>query len=144
MIQATTVSTATGAYTLYLPPDTYNIVVFREGYLPACQEVAAQYYEEYSADYNLTEEAGVITISGVVSGLETGEDSARLSFRQTADCGSGEVTIEVASAVVADEGEYSITLPAGTYDLVASATGETTQVYAGISMDTELDIDFAQ
>jgi hypothetical protein len=142
-VETTTVSTEEGAYKLFLPPDIYNIVVTRDGYLPACQEVEAQFFEEYSADFSLIAETETIIISGTISGLETEEDSALLSIRQLdVNCGgTANVTIEVASVAVAN-GDYSITLPAGTYDMVASVTGETTQVFEDISADTELDIIF--
>ena len=71
------------------------------------------------------------------------EDSALLSIRQLdVNCGgAANVTIEAASLNVAN-GDYSITLPAGTYDVVVSAEGETTQVSEDISADTDLDIIF--
>ena len=142
IVETTTVSTDAGGYKLYLPPDIYNIVVTREGYLPACQEIAAQFFEEYGADFSLTAATESITISGTVSGLAAEEDSAHLSIRQTADCGSGDVMIEVASTMVAEGGSYSITLPLGTYDVAASAVGETTQVIEDISSNTTLDVVF--
>lgn len=144
-VETTTVSNEEGAYKLFLPPDTYNIVVTRDGYLPVCQEVEAQFFEEYTANFSLTAEAAIIIISGTVSGLATDEDSALLSIRQhEVNCGgAANVTIEVASLNVAN-GDYSITLPAGTYDMVSSATGETTQVFPGINADIEIDIIFGQ
>ena len=143
IVEAATVSSDTGAYKLFLPPDTYNIVVTKDGYLPACHEVEAQYYQEYGAAFSLTAETEIITISVNVSGLKTEEDSALLSIRQTIDCGSGDVTVEVASVPVAN-GAYAIALPAGAvYTAVASAAGETTQVSGDIEADTVLDFNFA-
>jgi hypothetical protein len=141
-VETATLSNEEGAYKLYLPPDIYNIVVSSNGYLPSCQEVEAQYFENYTADFSLTEESGIITISGTVSGLATEEESAVLSIRQSKDCGSGAIMIEVASISVAEGGSYSIILPAGTYDVIAWAEGKTTQVFEDINADTELDIVF--
>ena len=144
IVEAATVSSETGGYTLFLPPDIYNIVVTKDGYLPACQEVEAQFFEEYVAEFTLAEATGTIAISINVSGLETEDDTALLSIRQTKDCGAGDAAVEVTSVNVTN-GSYAITLPVGTsYSVVASASGHTTQVSGSIEADAELDIDFDQ
>ncbi len=143
-VESATVSTTEGAYKLFLPPDIYNIVATRDGYLPACKVVEAQFYEGYTAEFNLKTETEIITISGSVSGLATEEDSTLLSIRQAIDCGAGNVTVEVASISVAEGGNFSITLPAGTYDMIASAAGATTQIFEDIIEDIVLDIVFGQ
>ncbi|MFC1818379.1 DUF4382 domain-containing protein [Thermodesulfobacteriota bacterium] len=124
---STTTEADTGAYTLFLPLNTYNIVATAVGYLPACKELEAEwYFDNDPAHFALTEAIEIITISGTVSGLAT-DVEALLSIRQhDVNCG-GTVnsTIEVASSLVADGGDFIITLPAGTYDLVASTAGET-------------------
>lgn len=142
VVETTTVSTEEGTYKSFLPPDIYNIVVTQEGYLPACQEVEAQFFENYVADFSLTDEPEIITIKGTVSGLAADEDAALLTVRMRMDCGSGDVMVDVASIMVAEGGIYELNLPAGTYDLVASSAGEITQVFGDLSADTELDITF--
>jgi hypothetical protein len=142
-VESTTVTTEEGSYKLFLPPDVYNIVVTMEGYQPACQEVGAQFFEEYVADFSLVAETEFMSISGTVAGLATDEDSAILSIRQSIDCGSGNVKIEVASVRVAnDTSSEGITLPVGIYDVVVSTEGEETQVFEGVNTDTELNIVF--
>jgi hypothetical protein len=128
IVESTTTTEAdTGAYTLFLPLNTYNIVATAVGFLPACKELEAEwYFDNDPAHFALTEAIETITISGTVSGLAT-DVEALLSIRQhDVNCG-GTVnsTIEVASSLVADGGDFIITLPAGTYDLVASTAGET-------------------
>ena len=136
-------STEEGAYKLFLPPDTYYIVATRDGYLPGCQEIEAQYFEEYIAEFSLLAVTEIITISGTVSGLTNEEAAALLSIRQTINCGSGNVTIEVASVSVAnDTTSDGIALPAGIYDVVVSAEGEERLVFEDLSEDTELNISF--
>ena len=111
--------------------------------MPACQEVEAQFFLEYVADFSLLAETEIITISGTVSGLTTEEDATLLSIRQTINCGSGNVTIEVASVSVAnDTTSNGIVLPAGTYKVVVSAEGEEIRVFEDLSEDTELNISF--
>ena len=63
-------------------------------------------------------------VHGNVNGLNTTEDSATLSFRQMIDCGNGDVEIEVLAINVAEGGAFNVTLPVGTYHLVASSRGE--------------------
>jgi hypothetical protein len=146
LVEATTVSTETGAYKLYLPPDLYNIVVTMDGYLPACEEVAAQYYEELAGvDFSLIPEtAPPVTIKVSVAGLDnTEETTVLLSIRQTMECiPEADTIVEVASMMVAEDGEYSFTLPAGTYDLVASTAGKTTQKVQNITPDVQVNITF--
>jgi hypothetical protein len=131
-------------YKFLLTPDIYNIVVVADGYLLACQEVEAFYYEDYTADFELVVEdqpTELVEISGTISGLAD-EESVRLSVRQTADCGSGDVTIEVDS----DErgnGVYSFTLPAGTYKLVASSEDETKEPVEFSQETVGADFDFS-
>ena len=144
VVESTAKTTAEGKYKFFLPPDIYNIVVTKAGFLPACKVVEALYYEEEIVDFNLDVNPGeTITISGTVSGLATDTDTAYLSIRQLGvDCPlAANVTIEVASDQPVNGG-YSITVPAGEYDLVASA-GEITHVEKDLSVDTEeLDFDF--
>ncbi len=145
IVEATTVTTDEGMYKLYLPPDLYNIVVTKSGFLPACQEVEAQYYEKLVVDFSLLpDDTENITISGTVTGLTVEEGAAaRLSIRQIMDCGSGNVQVEVASVSVAEGGKYSFTLPAGTYKLVASTAGKETKVFATLAItDENLDVNF--
>ena len=127
-----------GYYKIYLPPNTYNVVATKDGFIPECLEVEAEFYEELTdVDFSLVslgEEYKII--SGYVSGLATDTDTAYLGIRQNDfDCGgAGPVTIEVASAQPVNGVEYIIKVPAGTYDLVAT-DGTTTMVYEGLDID---------
>ncbi len=145
LVETTTVSTEEGAYKLFLPLDIYNIVVTRDGYLPACQKVEAVSFLDYIADFSLIDVTETISVSGAVSGLASEEDSALLSIRQTISCGSADVIIEVASASIANgHASEAISLPAGIYEVVVSADEEETQVFENINTNTVLDIIFGQ
>jgi len=142
IVESTTTTVSDGTYTLLLPLNTYNIVATKTGYLPECQVLEAEwYFDNAPANFTLTAETENIELSVTVSGLATGNDTA-LSFRQNKDCGAGNVMIEVASMNVAN-GTYSITLPEGTYDVVASAVGKITQEEEGINADKDLTFDFS-
>jgi hypothetical protein len=57
---------------------------------------------------------------------------ATISFRQSVDCdgnGTGETAIEVRSVNVINGGSYTVSLPVGSYELVASSHGKTTQSF---------------
>jgi len=143
--ETASVTDENGAYILYLPPDIYNIVAVKEGYEPSCAETVATGFEEYRADFSLAAAAGLGTATGTVSGLAADDDFASLSFRQTLDCGSGDVQVEVHFVNFAEGGTYNVTLPAGDYELVVFAAGEATQVFdiqIKDGMETVQDINF--
>jgi hypothetical protein len=153
MVEGGTTSAADGTYFMYLAPGTYNMVAMAAGFLPECVEVAAEFFEAYTADFFLDPVVEAGTLSGLVSGLAAPEDSATISIRQPVDCGSGLVMIEVASVNIVNDTVYGpIALPAGTYQIVASSDGETTQVFGDIdgvggivvvdTTETVQDIDF--
>ncbi len=147
---AGTESKTDGTYFMYLPitGDSYNIVATKDGYAPECKVLNFTQPAEH-ADFTLIP-AATGTLVGSVTGLAAKEDSAFFSIRQVdTSCG----VIEVASASVlntmpTDPERISfapITLPVGTYQVVVSSAGKTSQVsdvdvVAG-SVDT-LDIDF--
>ncbi|HKJ15435.1 MAG TPA: DUF4382 domain-containing protein, partial [Desulfobulbales bacterium] len=141
-VESTTETAPDGTYTLLLPLNTYNIVATATGYLPACQVLEAEwYFDNDDADFTLTLADEIRSINVTVAGMDTEEDTALLSFRQTQKCGEGDVMIEVASMNVTN-GVYPISLPAGTYDVVASAVGKMTQEEKGINVDRDLTFDF--
>jgi hypothetical protein len=144
--ESSTVTSENGAYVLYLAPGTYNIVAVQDGYEPGCTERIATGFEEYTADFPLVEAAALSTVTGTINGLvEPEDDFATLSFRKTQNCENGEVTIEVKSVNVGEGGTYNVTLPTGNYQLVVSAEGEATQVFAIAVLDgtaTVQDINF--
>ena len=150
-----TLSKENGDYTRYVPPNTYNIVAFKEGYVPECQVVVAEpgYLDWPADDFFLAAADPKGTLTGSVEGLTTAT-SALFSIRtENADCGG---MIEVISFPVF-EGTTSnlITLPAETtYQIVVSATGEETKVIDNVVIEedpsapaspipTEIIVDFA-
>ena len=137
-VEGTAESDDEGYYKIFLPLNTYNVVATKDGFIPECLEVQAEFFEDLKdVDFALEAEPETITISGVVSGLATDTDTAQLSIRQLdVACvgGATNVTIEVASDRPVN-GDYSITVPAGIYDLVAT-DGTTTLELEGLNADT--------
>jgi hypothetical protein len=131
VVWTSTVTDEDGQYKLFLRPGTYNIVVYGAGYFPEveCSLVLASGDVIKDLNFDLVS-ADTGTISGEVS--ITGGDAdqhATISFRQSWDCDgndTADIEFEVASVNVVQGGSYSMTLPVGFYDLVASSFGKDT------------------
>jgi len=131
----------------FLQPGTYNIVAYKDGYNTECVKIDAASNSSYTQDFALNA-ASSREITGTVS-MADGDDEqyVTLSFRQSAQCeGSIEEEIEVQSFNIANNTEYSLSLPEGTYSVVASTYGKETQTYdIDIIIDTKtllVDISF--
>jgi hypothetical protein len=121
-----------GEYKLFLAPGDYNLVAFQDGHLPDCAAVSLAAYNTATIDLDLValaEKQG--DIDGYVS--ITGADAdqyATIDFRQRLTCiDAVESDITVKSVNVANNSDYSVSLPAGDYQIVASSSGNETQFY---------------
>jgi len=142
VVQASTVTDEEGSYTIFLEPGTYNIVGYKDGYDPACAKISAVSGSAHTQNLTLTAAVSTGTVSCSVNITEGSEEQhVTLSFRQTAQCDSADEQIEVKSFNVAHGGTYSVNLPAGTYRVVASSEGRTTQEF-DVHTDKKLDINF--
>jgi hypothetical protein len=125
------VTDALGDYTIYLAPDTYNVVAAMAGYATDCMVVAATpgYFDYPNNNFTLAA-AGTGTVAGEITGLAEEIEFVTLSFRQTLDCGSGDVKVEVLSvdiAVAVDlDNSYDVSLSVGDYQLVVFAENQPT------------------
>ncbi len=121
-----------GEYSIFIRPGTYNIVAYKNGYAPLCSKRNIGSDQEHPLDFTLDAvETGIV--SGEVKIEDPGPDQhVTLSFRQSAQCdpSTSEEQVEVKSVNVANSGSYSVTLPVGTYQVVASTYGKATQVLA--------------
>jgi hypothetical protein len=149
VVQASTSTDETGSYTIFLQPGTYNIVAYKDEYDADCAELVAASNTSYTQDFSLNT-APIGTVSGSVI-IDGGTDvqHATISFRQLAQCegSSEEEQIQVKSLNVANGGNYNnVLLPEGTYTVVASTFGRTTQEFLGVEItagaDTRLDVIF--
>lgn len=138
VISAGTITNDEGYFSLRLDPGTYYLVAYRDyregenNYLPACQMLTVDLesaVDEPEINLGISEAGGAI--SGNVEIADGGQDqSVGISFRQSTDCGDGQgdVQIEITSVNVANGGSYSVTLPEGTYSIVASTEDHDTQI----------------
>jgi hypothetical protein len=126
VIETSTVTDAAGQYKIFIRPGTYNIVAYSTYYSPAveCSVKLVSGEVAPNNDFPLvsveTETvSGSVTISGAVE-----DQYATISFRQLVDCnadGIPETPIEVSSVNVINGGTYSMTLPVGSYEVIASS-----------------------
>jgi hypothetical protein len=152
IVQASTITDLSGEYMMLLQAGEYNIVAYKNGYSPdpGCSNVhvISGVSGPYMKDFTLS-----ATSTGTASGdLDISDSdpsaSAILSFRQDVLCDNASVMekIEIKSLHL-PEGIYSgVTLPVGTYTLVASSNNKTTQEINSINIndgsDTVVDITF--
>ena len=123
VVQAATITDETGAYSLFVEPGSYNIVVYAVGYQSACLSVTTNPDDSLDdvdfvlllSDPNGTVE-GSVTIPG-----DSDEQYATLSFRQVLSCGTGDATGEVKSVNVMESVVFSEILPPGDYRVVVSS-----------------------
>jgi len=124
-VYTSTVTNETGDYAMYLSPEDYNLVAYKQGYRPECHRITAVLDGEHEIDFMLS-----VVNTGIIEGAVTlaggaDDDSATLSFRQTGHCAEDR-EIEVESVHVAQGGDYSLALPAGQYSIVAYSEGRKT------------------
>ena len=168
VVRSTLTSDDTGAegrYSLLLSPgQTYNIVVYSDEkvddsgiqklYSPVCAEITVPLDEDLEQNFALEKNDfgtiyGDVSVSGVID--QDDPPVVYISFYTTLDCGGNNYYIEVTSLSVspdADSGIYTYTvdLPVGGYDVVASSEGfdpytETAVVViSGVSVNIDLDL----
>jgi hypothetical protein len=132
LIEGSTVTDASGRYSIRVPAGTYNVVAYREGYTYASvcgvTTVAGGIPQLEAIELTQLTPLEYGTVTGTVT--VSGGGSAVISFR--AEGCSGQ--IEVKSLSVDNGGSYSQILPAGTYEVVASSEGMVTVVYSDVAV----------
>jgi len=127
VVRTSTLSNETGAYKLFIGAGAYNLVAYKTGFAPNPVAITVEADTLPTQDFALTAaNTGTVT-GGVNIAGDDNDNFVTLSFRQTVNIGGTDVMIEVASMNVADGGTYTIDLPAGSYVLVSSSVGLTTQ-----------------
>jgi hypothetical protein len=130
-----------GEYTLLLSPDqTYNIVVYSDEevgepgnqklYSPVCEEITVPLDYHFEHNIGLTKSDfgtinGDVKVNGVINPIVEERPVVYISFFSWIPCGTDEAYIEVTSLSMSpdENGEFSfsVNLPVGTYDVVASS-----------------------
>ena len=129
VVRASTVSSETGAYKIFIASGPYNLVAAKAGFAPLPVAITAQSGTVHTQDFSLVAAADAGTVSGTVTIAAASDESfATLSFRQTIMVGLTEFKVEVMSVNVVNGAPYSVVLPVDLYSVVSSSIGRTTQV----------------
>lgn len=139
VIEAGTLADVNGDYALFLAPGSFNLVATQAGYLPDCIAINLIADDTKTmTDFSLSTPTDALgSISGTVDIANAQTDQyATIDFRQDITCvdALGAEAITVKSINIADGGDYSVDLPAGTYHVIASTFGKVT-----VTMDVILD-----
>lgn len=135
VVQASTVTDENGSYTIFLESDTYNIVGYKNNYNPGCARIETVSGTTYTENFILSA-ASTGTMKGEVR-IDGGdyENYVTVSIRQSAECSA---SIELKSLNIANGGsDYDISLPEGTYSIVASSYSKDTIVYDNITIEAD-------
>ena len=132
LVQTATLSDVNGSYKMFLEPGTYNIVAYKEGNSPVCSRRTADPDTVSLLDFTISSATTGNIEGSIYISAPSDEQHVTLSIRQTISCQdiSAAQEIEVKSINIADGGAYSINLPYGNYNFVASTYGYDTQEYA--------------
>jgi hypothetical protein len=139
VIEASTITDASGAYILFVRPGTYNIVAEKEGFSPSLIPDLVLMAGDNIPNQDLVLTAsttGHITGTVDIAGASS-ETFVTLSFRTTIA-----PVIEVLSLNVANGTGFDVVLPTGTYTVVASTFGKTTLVFTPVNIGDNLIITF--
>jgi hypothetical protein len=147
LVQTATVTEVNGQYKIFVEPGTYNMVVYKEGNSPVCKRITADPDTINTLDFTISSASTGNIVGDVLIAGAGDEQHVTISFRQTVSC-VGIITsqqIEVTSLNVANGGAYSVSLPVGNYNVVASTYGRSTQEHIEnviASTDTTRDLTF--
>jgi len=146
-IQAATFTNEAGLYTLLVQPGSYCLVAAAVGFGLKSAAVDAAAGGEYDVAFVLEPAPAGVVAGGVVIAGGSDEQHATLSFRQEVPCPGDPAgaVVEAGSLNIANGASYSLSLPAGIYQAVASVFGRPTQVHevtVEAGSTTDLDITF--
>lgn len=128
VVEAVGLTDESGYFELILAPNSYNLVVTREGYGVAAMRVEVGVGEAVTRDFSLVE-ADCLRMSGSVIIPDASVDArASVSLRQEVILGDLPEVVEVWSEDVPNKAEFSARLPAGDYEIVVSTEGRMTLV----------------
>ena len=137
---ASTLTDDNGEYLLYLEPGTYTIVVTADGFSTSCKKITVAYDKDYTEDFTLAPATfGLITV-GLTLPSGSSEDAATIEFRQPSPI-DGTQQIAVKDVNYSESGSYGVSLPSGTYNVVATYVDKILTVNA-VSVGDTITIDF--
>jgi len=151
IVAASTLTDSEGAYQLFLLPGTYLVVSYKgadtdygTAYGPKCVRLPVIPDAEYTQNLLL----GGRKSGHVVVDIRTFGQTAEVSFRQIALCGSGSSEIEVTSLLVSEDDRYTVRLPGGNvapldYTVVAFTPEQTAGAAVEVTADENTAVTLA-
>ena len=137
--ESSTITDENGQYQVFLSPGTYNLVVCSTSYYPEVECSVPLASGQVAENHNFSLDSDPTgTVSGDVNIAGAEEDQyATISWRQSFDCDSDSIDdtkIEIKSLNVINSGSYSLSLPVGFYDAVASSYDKDTVIYEHVEV----------
>ena len=142
IVQASTITNENGDYVLFVEPYVYNLVAYGEGYAPQCSYIEVIPDSVYAGEnFALTPASSAGILEGHVTvDTELEDPYVSISIRQWIQCDQvTDIIIEVISFNIADDEDYSVDLPVGSYEIVAETEGYKPQVYTVVISESVTD-----
>ena len=139
-VVASTLSDGTGEYLMYLEPGPYTITVYADGYGPACVDLLTETGRDDEASFVLSPADMQKITCHVVLPQGVQEGIVKVSFILTSPCDETRL-IELKSLNVSQTGTYEVSLPAGTYRVLAT-DGATMLPVRNITTGSPVTLDF--
>ncbi len=139
-VSTSTLSDAAGEYLMYLDPGSYTITAYADGYYPVCANLATELGRDYEASFVLSPaDMQAITLNVVLpQGVQDSVVTVRFILASTCD---EDRLIELKSLNVSQTSTYEVSLPAGTYRVLAT-DGATTLPVRDIATGSAVTLDF--
>lgn len=128
-VHAATLADDKGEYQMYLDPGMYSIVVYKDGYLPACSILMAGSNDDYEQSCRLVPVSMGTVSCSVTIPRGAREQVVEVHFLKASPLDEGS-PIELRTLNVSQSGSYSVDLPAGAYLVTASNGAVTLPVQA--------------
>jgi len=140
-VNTSTLSDEAGEYLMYLEPGAYTIVAYLDGYSPVCSELAVEDGGDHVLSFVLrpTDMANITCNVVLTQGVQGQIVTVR--FVRTSPCSETKL-IEIKSFNVSESGSYNVSLPAGTYRVIAS-DGTTTLPVQNVATGGSATLDFS-
>jgi hypothetical protein len=101
-------------------------VATKDGFLPDCSSITLAANDKSMVDFSLEDETSSGTVNLTIAGIPTDQYST-IDFRKSVTCSGVPNTIVTVKSVNLENGTYPLELPEGSYTVVASTYGKTTQ-----------------
>ncbi|BCS94938.1 hypothetical protein DSLASN_05700 [Desulfoluna limicola] len=116
---ASTLTDVAGSYLLRSEANTYNLIVFKEGFVPACRRVTTVSGSTITQNIALLTAAAPGTLEVTINGFSQEDESVTVSIRADGICGTGiPIFYEITSRSYSADGTYTFSLPPDNYTIV--------------------------